>query len=680
MTTYEASSAEHAIRHAVGGADALSAGYAALPGSFSGASLLTSGASSSSPLSWTAKSATVATALGWYVITDPQWAGGAVGDGVTDSTTALAAAVAALPSSGSTLYVPPGTFLYTSVLTLPKSVNVVGAGTTSVLKGPGLSLLNPPNTFPLCNLRIADILLDGSSYDTSGRGIDLLSVMDINLDRVDILGYQDQAVFDQCQRVYISGGNWRATTNTRSGWWIPYGPEAHSGVVASAATTNIFYAVNTHLLFNNSSTGIPIVDDGGLQHTFDNVQVSYGAYNARFAGVTGLTLRCCDFEFATSRAVLTANTTYVGGVTSGKVNSLTIGPGNYIASQSSLNTSAFDVAGVDSMVITGNDFSVPNNPVFINCSTVTSIISFGNANFGTGGTLYSGNSGGSGNFVSIERTGLGVLRQAFQAFNFRTISQSNNVAHYRLETPMSSAPSVGNQLGLSLDNNSAPFLNSLSGTGWYDMLGGTKSITHNDGAGNMSIPGSLAVGDAATTRIKIGVGAWPGSGLVAPLHPWQPGATVAPTANLLYLVRVIVPYTGTLHDVAAAIVTASGNLILCVYDTGQATANTATKLWDSGSFASVASTWNSKNPALAVTTGQQVFLGVVADNTSVQLTRGGQSALASLNQLPVSFLGATSAPVLYGTSSLGSFAAPSTLAFASISTFANTMSLCARVA
>lgn len=61
---------------------------------------------------------------------------GAVGDGTTDDTAALTSAIAAAALSGAALYIPAGTYKYTTTLTIP--------GTLSGMYGDGLkSILNP---------------------------------------------------------------------------------------------------------------------------------------------------------------------------------------------------------------------------------------------------------------------------------------------------------------------------------------------------------------------------------------------------------------------------------------------------------------------------------------------------------------------------------------------------------
>src|SRR6266849_7048395 len=63
---------------------------------------------------------------------------GAVGDGVTDSTAAFQAAINALPASGGTVFVPPGTYVISAGLVTPSAMfqgfRLIGSGWGSILK------------------------------------------------------------------------------------------------------------------------------------------------------------------------------------------------------------------------------------------------------------------------------------------------------------------------------------------------------------------------------------------------------------------------------------------------------------------------------------------------------------------------------------------------------------------
>jgi hypothetical protein len=63
---------------------------------------------------------------------------GAVGDGVTDDTSAFISAIASVTASGARLYIPEGTYIITSTLTISGSVNINGDGIlNTVIKASG---------------------------------------------------------------------------------------------------------------------------------------------------------------------------------------------------------------------------------------------------------------------------------------------------------------------------------------------------------------------------------------------------------------------------------------------------------------------------------------------------------------------------------------------------------------
>jgi hypothetical protein len=74
---------------------------------------------------WTTPHATVARALGWAIATDPQY--GATGNGTTDDTAAIVAALAAV-SSGGKVWLGAGAFKVSSTITVPSGVALWGAG------------------------------------------------------------------------------------------------------------------------------------------------------------------------------------------------------------------------------------------------------------------------------------------------------------------------------------------------------------------------------------------------------------------------------------------------------------------------------------------------------------------------------------------------------------------------
>lgn len=101
---------------------------------------------------------------------------GAAGNGTTDDTAAIAAAIAAVPASGGTVFFPSGTYRITSALTMKSNLHLVGAGqqasqitqataNTAILTGVDIR-----------GLAIADLQINGTGAGTGGGIVLTLSV------------------------------------------------------------------------------------------------------------------------------------------------------------------------------------------------------------------------------------------------------------------------------------------------------------------------------------------------------------------------------------------------------------------------------------------------------------------------------------------------------------------------
>lgn len=121
------------------------------------------------------------------------------------------------------------------------------------------------------------------------------------------------------------------------------------------------------------------------------------------------------------------------------------------------------------------------------------------------------------------------------------------------------------------------------------------------------------------------------------------------TANNARIGRVVIPFTGTLHDMAIWVTTQSGNIDCGIYDTGNASAGNRTLLWHTGSIAcpAASSPWRIVgDPGLAVTQGQQLDFALSCDNTTAQFAANTQAT--GLAHLPANFVPAAggAAPIL----------------------------------
>ena len=193
--------------------------------------------------------------------------------------------------------------------------------------------------------------------------------------------------------------------------------------------------------------------------------------------------------------------------------------------------------------------------------------------------------------------------------------------------------------------------------------------------------------DSATTAAVSAATAF-SLGLVLPIASGGPKITTTTaigTAFKAVLVRVVIPKTGTLHDVSVYNgTTVSGNHNVAVYDTGNASAGSYTPLWSSGSVAaSGTSAWQVVgDPALSVTAGQQLMLAFMNDGTTSTIgfdASGYVSGTAA--QLPTNFIPTTGGalPKLVASFTFGSLVY-STVAEVSLGTYGTPYTIIARVA
>ena len=94
---------------------------------------------------------------------------GAVGDGATDDTAALQAAINSFSGTGGTVYLPKGTYKTTSALTIPSYVQIIGAGrrVSTIKKYFDGSIVSSCGGYVL----LQDLTLDGNSSSYTGKGV-----------------------------------------------------------------------------------------------------------------------------------------------------------------------------------------------------------------------------------------------------------------------------------------------------------------------------------------------------------------------------------------------------------------------------------------------------------------------------------------------------------------------------
>jgi hypothetical protein len=122
---------------------------------------------------------------------------GAVGDGVTNNTTAFTLAIAAASAANTALYVPTGVFKVAQLTVPSTGLTIIGEGVASqliVLANDQISILSAINcnNFRAFNLRFTG---DGTALSTTGYGLYISQINDVYLDMLWVDGFGNNSIF-----------------------------------------------------------------------------------------------------------------------------------------------------------------------------------------------------------------------------------------------------------------------------------------------------------------------------------------------------------------------------------------------------------------------------------------------------------------------------------------------------
>jgi hypothetical protein len=257
---------------------------------------------------------------------------GAVGDGSTNDTAAIQAAIAAVPVTGGTVYFPAGTYIVSSTLTIDKdSTTLLGVGAASVLRVPssalGIDVIyigNGSSTRAHCAVRNLRITADGQK--TAGRGIFLDKCFKVWLQNLLIEKQFRSLQYTNTTEVWLSASDIRDTqehgllinSDISSGydWYItdcvfdnPDVTNTGSGVHWDGGETLVM--ANVDLL--RFTVGLNVTPSSGRESRFgffnnviadtcsnNNIQIS----NSGTGNTVGLTFTNCWSGTATNYGVL----------------------------------------------------------------------------------------------------------------------------------------------------------------------------------------------------------------------------------------------------------------------------------------------------------------------------------------------------------------------------------------
>jgi len=231
---------------------------------------------------------------------------GATGDGSTDDTLAIQAAINAVPGNGGTVFLPPGTYLVSAPLQLRKGLRLIGAGQqASVLRsnhtGDGLRMNSPLNASTAVNVLISDLGLTNTqgAANTGGALVDIGGTF-WRIERVSVTGFGYGVILDQTELADVVASQF--DQQTLACVWLVNG-EDHLGVGSGVkgGFTNRISVQNCQL--NPNPTGAGLVDDGGTTHYFQGNNFNGGTPNIRLAGLDVCWISNNELEAASSDGI-----------------------------------------------------------------------------------------------------------------------------------------------------------------------------------------------------------------------------------------------------------------------------------------------------------------------------------------------------------------------------------------
>lgn len=236
---------------------------------------------------------------------------GAVGDGVTDDTTAFTNALNYLASrvtsevGGGVLYVPQGIYKLSQALALPRFIDIAGDGmvnSTLVFTGAGthgITMLHPINSSTQTFCRIEGLQILGPGAASTGFGVYDRGGTEWLLRDCAIKGWKYGVVMDQSEIVTVA--NCDVTTCITAGIWLVNGPDLDPS--ASGGFTN---RITIRECQFNGCGQFSILDDGGIDHVIRYNNYNYATVaHLRAAGPTSLLVQGGEWEGAPINVILT---------------------------------------------------------------------------------------------------------------------------------------------------------------------------------------------------------------------------------------------------------------------------------------------------------------------------------------------------------------------------------------
>jgi hypothetical protein len=310
---------------------------------------------------------------------------GAVGDGSTNDTAAIQAALDALEGTGGIIFFPPGTYKITSALVIYQEITLIGCGRgvsiiTSAHTGNGITSTWPINSSTIANIYIRDLTIQNTNGSNTGAGFVDVGGTFIELERVQIIGFYHNVILDQSELVDFKTCDFEVPLYS----WAWLANTTYTGG-ASAGFTN---RIGFHTCQFNGTVGA-VLDDGGTAHTFNDCNFNGGSNHIRACGVSGLKINGGEFESASSTNILFSNLAW-GGASIGACIGVEIGGAAQIIPSTGQSCINFSASGISQVQLGNITFGTSSAAKVINTSNCGVLNVIGPVHNAGGGNTFDG--------------------------------------------------------------------------------------------------------------------------------------------------------------------------------------------------------------------------------------------------------------------------------------------------
>lgn len=319
---------------------------------------------------------------------------GAVGDGVTDDTAAIQAAINyCFSNGGGSVFFPKGNYKTLSTLIFKNNIIYYGEGQSSTLitysgTSDAVQVNNPSNSSTYANISVRDIAIictirtnKKSSFADNGSAL-------LTFHNVAMYGNDHGLILDQSELVDVTECYFSVVNSGTSCVWLVNGADRtagnSSGFTNRISFRSCYFDKTINGLYTNGLFGV--IDDGGISHVYSACNFEGPATAMRFNAGNGITINDqCEFEGNTTQVLLTATTSYynTSGTVSTNIN-INIEESNFSAG--SLNLVTFGTGSVRDFTFSKNSIlSDAGNGLFANSGAgVSNWVGFSNTQFGAG--------------------------------------------------------------------------------------------------------------------------------------------------------------------------------------------------------------------------------------------------------------------------------------------------------